>query len=420
MQSVLACLVICLSQGQQDSLEVERPILPSPTLVWNPFVQDDLRLSVAQRLRVAGPELGPGQIFLTEREKRALQDLPDWRATDIARSMRVNNLLTRQQRERLWQVSVQLGGAMILRNKEVARRIGLTAAQDKKLRNLLADHESKTIQLHRTTPLPKAKTESEAHRLRQKTLGEKSAPLYQGLLKSMMSVLTPEQRKRYTALKGKPLYSAFLPWSTDGPGRRKAMLLLNSRVQKELGLGLWEVKSIDKLIPRATRALSRQAHIEFQARVETGGAKALALLKPAQRERLRQIAIQLQGPMAALNPEEGSALNISYEQLEVIRKVTTDIFMTPTSVNDSLKQVVSYSPREPQTEDQKRLARAEQERLFQVALKEQERHMMDIDRSILRILTPSQRRRFEAMQGRPFIGLRELIARYRPSHFLLH
>jgi hypothetical protein len=105
-------------------------------------------------------------------------------------------------------------------------------------------------------------------------------------------------------------------------------------------------------------------------------------LTPPQRHRLRQVFLQVRGPMAFLEPEVTDALALTDAQRERIRELQTDLFVGPGPF------VMPKRPDGPPGKPGERFR--------------QPTSPAKVTEQILDELTPEQRTKWQALTGKPF------------------
>jgi Spy/CpxP family protein refolding chaperone len=170
-----------------------------------------------------------------------------------------------------------------------------------------------------------------------------------------------------------------------GFGMGPAFLLGQESVQKDLKLSDDQIAKVKDFEQKRREALSglrdlsqeeRQKKMEEQNKADH---KAIAeILKPEQVKRLKQIAWQLQGPQALANEEVSTALGLSADQKDKLKKIGDDM-------------------------------RTQMRELFQAGGGEEARKKMEELRKntsdkMMEVLTPEQKTKLKELTGEPFKG----------------
>jgi Spy/CpxP family protein refolding chaperone len=187
-----------------------------------------------------------------------------------------------------------------------------------------------------------------------------------------------------------------------GPGGRGAneLRLLNSeQVQKEIDLLDEQKEDIQKLI-ESSRAQMRELFAglrelgeeerrarfaEMREKMESMNEKLQKdigeILLPHQQERLKQIALQMQGNQALSNPEVAAKLDLSEQQKDRLAQARED-------AREKMRELFSN---------------AREERGDRAAAREKMTQLRaDLDRQIADVLTADQKRKLDEMRGEPF------------------
>lgn len=144
-----------------------------------------------------------------------------------------------------------------------------------------------------------------------------------------------------------------------GPGL-DASLLQMDQVQKELQL-TEEQRTKLLMIGMQMLQTGKRGNLEKQVN---------AVLKPEQRQRLKEIRLQLDGVSALLNPKIGKELNLDADQIAKLRAIQTSVSSAPSAKAGADQYLKLLAARKEAT------AKA------------------------LEVLTPEQRKKFEKMQGK--------------------
>jgi Spy/CpxP family protein refolding chaperone len=117
-----------------------------------------------------------------------------------------------------------------------------------------------------------------------------------------------------------------------GQGGGTLALLSQKSVQQELKLTDDQIKKAEELLQKqrsgaGLRDVPRDQIREKMQELAKANQAALAeILKPEQTKRLREIALQRQGPMAIANPQVAEALKLTEDQKEKIRAIQRESF----------------------------------------------------------------------------------------------
>ena len=144
-----------------------------------------------------------------------------------------------------------------------------------------------------------------------------------------------------------------------GPGL-DASLLQMDQVQKELQL-TEEQRTKLLMIGMQMLQTGKRGNLEKQVN---------AVLKSEQRQRLKEIRLQLDGVSALLNPKIGKELNLDADQIAKLRAIQTSVSSAPSAKAGADQYLKLLAARKEAT------AKA------------------------LEVLTPEQRKKFEKMQGK--------------------
>jgi hypothetical protein len=150
---------------------------------------------------------------------------------------------------------------------------------------------------------------------------------------------------------------------------------------------------------RLTAAQRRQRFLELARSEATAVA---AILSPEQVSRLRQIALQIAGPMAFREPDIAAALNLTAEQRERIRAIEADVFPV------RLEWRAPGAP-PPERKGEAGLSRdgewrAPGEPLLEPPEKPHPQKLRAARDKMLAVLTVEQKAKWEELTGKPFKG----------------
>ena len=194
------------------------------------------------------------------------------------------------------------------------------------------------------------------------------------------------------------LFLAILPGpllaaSAEHPGSVPVLLGLDS-VRNELGLTKSQCAKLDKIRadfkadahsittrPPSTPVEKTAANSTVKALVTKYNERAIAVLTPAQHERLLQIERQTLGGLILYLPAEQKRLGLTAGQIDAIGKIHDE--------GEAFASRVTSSYEKGDMSLQERLATLRKHRLKQAA-------------KCLRVLTPAQRKTFKTLQGKEF------------------
>jgi hypothetical protein len=108
---------------------------------------------------------------------------------------KVDELLKPEQRERLEQIALQIGGGAALSRPEIADKLGLSDEQKKKLQKLSEDAQQKRMDLFSAGPPSDPQEMQDRMQKVQKINDEQKA--------SAMEILTAEQKDQFNKMQGK-------------------------------------------------------------------------------------------------------------------------------------------------------------------------------------------------------------------------
>ena len=227
--------------------------------------------------------------------------------------------------------------------------------------------------------------------LRRKLL-ETALVFYQDFLSQRHS---PDAQAELTAVQGR--VRRLLDDLATLQGTQEHLLIMNPRVQDDLGLEMAAREQLKKLgkewgeerfaLFQGGAALSPEARRQRMLEAARNGEQQLSqVLTPVQRRRLGQIALQAKGIHAFFEPEVVAALRLTAEQRTKMRALEEDWIVEfrgppppPHERGTKDRRPFERGPRPPWERDMK----ADQER-------------------ILALLTPEQLRRWQELTGPPF------------------
>jgi hypothetical protein len=143
-------------------------------------------------------------------------------------------------------------------------------------------------------------------------------------------------------------------------------------------------KTIGKLTPT-------ERDRRFLELARTNQAAVAAILKPEMLSRLEQIALQQRGPSAFREADIAAALKLTPEQKQQIRAIEAEVLFAPM---EPPGHPYGFGRGDPKKMHEQRLKRA----------KEMERRRKEATGRILARLTPTQKKQWQEMTGKPFKG----------------
>jgi hypothetical protein len=166
---------------------------------WQTLSEEFERKSVNRALtsNLPGPETPEAERLLRLRERKG-RDMAFFRSLRREYSAKLEKLLTTAQWERMQQIEWQTEGYRAYRDPEVARRIGLSRPQQAKLESIWQESSEEESRLLNSDGAMQGSPDV------PKTIA-KLERLYRNQQTNMEEVLTPEQKKRFEKIKGKPL-----------------------------------------------------------------------------------------------------------------------------------------------------------------------------------------------------------------------
>jgi Spy/CpxP family protein refolding chaperone len=137
----------------------------------------------------------------------------------------------------------------------------------------------------------------------------------------------------------------------------------------------------------AERQARMQEQREFMTKLtDEAEQKIAAILSPAQLQRLTEIRLQLEGPVAIAHPQVVEALGLSDDQRGQLKSVRDQ-------ASDEVEQMRQAALRSPPEEREAKSAEL-QKKIAEIATK--------MGQKYLEVLTPEQREKFERMKGAKF------------------
>jgi serine/threonine protein kinase len=182
-------------------------------------------------------------------------------------------------------------------------------------------------------------------------------------------------------------------------GAGQPFLLKNAEVLNDLNLseqqrqGVGELMSRlgeqrDKIFGKFHTLTKEQRDKQFLDMARGNEAAVAEILRPPQVRRLRQIALQSQGPMAFRDPNVAAALKLTAQQKERIRAIEAETFFRPPERKPSGPSS-GRKPGGPNSEEQR---------------KANEQRWKKATADMLAVLTPEQTTQWREMTGKPFRG----------------
>ncbi|HWB12761.1 MAG TPA: hypothetical protein VG826_26280 [Pirellulales bacterium] len=363
-----------------------------------------------------------------ERQKRMMEIAQKRAEEGKLAEVKLNQILTPEQRARWKQLWLQFQGNAVLLQPEIAKELGLSGEQQEKMRAIAASLRPQPGQ-----PKPEDFSQQE----RQQFFADLNARREKAL-RDMLAVLTEQQQARFAEMKGKefPFPPQYLGSSRDQPSGQQAPggpvqnrpgggpgfgrvenrlggpalgtpvdLLRRPRVCKELAIGDEQMQQIEEAFAplreaggdfREAQNLSPE---DRRARAEEISKKAIAanklvaekvdgILNPDQRARLKQLWVQSQGAYALKKPEVAKELGLTQEQQDKIGEILK-------VVQDHRQKVANPRPGQPGFQD---LSQAELDQ-WNYKLRELEEKA---DTEAVAILSDEQKAKLAKMKGDKF------------------
>jgi hypothetical protein len=316
-----------------------------------------------------------------EARDSALADLESRTDTSLRK------LLDSKQRTRLSEIALQAEGPQAFLKPELIEALGIDDLQLEQIQGILnsvreQQEQTKAIQKRSaelgTIALEKVSKEQQKVQSRGIALkiGKKA-------MSEIGRVLTKSQRAKYTKLLGEPFDLAGV---TDAEGRKlvddtadmASMLLKMPAVREELKLAVEQVAALDREEPAAK------------------------VLKPVQRSRLAQIALQSEGASAFTRPEVIRSLKLNDEQIDQIGNILDGLGEARRQLRDARKQAdearKAAGEPEPDPDVEKTRKDQEKEKMATVA----DNLGKGVMSRIAGVLTKAQREAFRKQLGEPF------------------
>lgn len=364
--------------AQEDANRSETPRSPNYgpggstliTLVAKPGVQTEIGLAEPESKRLLDllREIDPTHsAFRTPEDKQQefARELAIQEEIKRKSEAAIQKSLSEEQFQRLQQLQLQDRGGVALLNPEIARRLALTAEQEKTLetikeefrravqasRNGAASGTPRTGDEAASTPVDKFKTD-------------------------LLAVLTPEQANQWQAMTGAPfVIPKFIR-------RYSFHLVISPEVQKELGLADNEAAALVQSLDAIERDEGKNRDQSFRSGREASSREdrsrqsrqivdtVKSSLTVSQWNRLQEVILQQSGMSVLAHSDVANRLGLSREQRNRVRE-TIDKYRQELAGNRTLLP----KPGESQTRRQREQA------------------------DLLDILTPEQKEQWDAMQG---------------------
>lgn len=285
-----------------------------------------------------------------DRQKRMQEIFAKGKEESKLAEDKVNQILTPEQRARWKQLWLQFQGTAVLLQPEVARQLGLSDEQQKKMREIAASLNPKPGQ---------PKLEDLSQQERQQFFADLNARRDQAQL-DMLAVLNDEQQARFAEMKGKtfPFPPQRLGSFSDQPrgqqpsgigaggGLRGGLqtfgspieLLEGPAVRKELAISDEQMQQLEAAFAplrelggdfndaQNLNPADRQKRFQEIAKKGTAASELVAekvdqILNTEQRTRLKQLWVRSQGVYALRKPEVANELGLTQEQQDRIGKI---------------------------------------------------------------------------------------------------
>ncbi len=388
---LLAVLLVALAGVGQGQLGIGGPGEGVKlALLRLPAVQKELKLTdkqktaidgLADRTKAARKEVDAASKGQEKAKGEAIpKDMPDpardareaaLAELEASAEGSLRKLLDADQRSRLAEIALQAEGPRAFLRPEVIRALDIDDAQLDQIREILGavreqQDQAKAIQ-KRSAELGTAGLEKVAKEQQKAQLRGAAYRVGRRAMAEIGKILSKKQKDKYTRMLGEQFDLAGL---TDPEGRK---LFNESADLASALLRMPPVREELKLTDDQKAALDRDE-------------PASRVLKPAQRSRLSQIALQSEGPAAFLRPEVVRSLKLDDEQVARIEEILTGLGDARRQLRDARKQA---------DEARKEQAKEEMESAS-------DRLGKGVMSRIAAVLTRAQRESFRKQLGEPF------------------
>jgi LTXXQ motif family protein len=299
----------------------------------------------------------------------------------------LKKILDTKQRTRLSEISLQVEGPRAFLKPELIQLLDLNDDQVEQIQGILGvvrdqQEQVKAIQ-KRSAELGNLALEKVSKEQQKSQFRAIALKVDKKGMAEIGKILSKKQRDRYNRLLGEPFN---LAGATDEKGRK---LFDESADLASVLLKMPPVREELKLTDEQSAALDRD---EPAARV----------LKPAQRTRLDQVALQAEGPSAFTRPDVIRSLKLNDEQLEKIQDILGGLGDARRQIREAKKQAdeARKADGDPAPDPAVEKTRKEQEKgQMQAAADKLGKGVMS---RIASILTRAQRDAFRKRLGEPF------------------
>lgn len=339
-------------------------------LLANPRVQTELGLAEPESKRLLDllREIDPTHpAFRTPEDKQQefAREMAIQEEVKRKSEATIQKSLSEEQFQRLQQLELQDRGGVALLNPEIARRLALTAEQQKTLETIKEEFRraGPTSRSGFAGGTPRPGDEAAATRLDK----------YKA---DLLAILTPDQARQWQAMTGAPI---------EVPKFMKRFpfhLVIATEVQKELGMAEDEAAALVQSLEAIEREGNKSRGETFRLMWEASSPEdrrrqsrqivdtVKSSLTVSQWNRLQEVILQQRGMSVLAHPDVANGLGLSREQRTRVRE-TMDEYRRESIGNRSLLP----KPGESETHRQKEQS------------------------DLLEILTPEQKTKWEAMHG---------------------
>ncbi len=373
---ILAFAAAAVAQEDANRSETSRSPNYGPggstliTLVAKPGVQTEIGLAEPESKRLLDllREIDPTHsAFRTPEDKQQefARELAIQEEIKRKSEAAIQKSLSEEQFQRLQQLELQDRGGVALLNPEIARRLALTAEQQKTLETIKEEFR-RAVQASRNgaaSGTPRTGDEAASTRVDKfKT--------------DLLAVLTPEQANQWQAMTGAPfVIPKFIR-------RYSFHLVISPEVQKELGLADDEAAALVQSLDAIEREENKIRGETFRLRWEASSPDdrrrqsrqivdtVKSSLTVSQWNRLQEVILQQRGMSVLAHPDVADKLGLSREQRGRVRETTYQ----------QQREAAGQRTLLPKPEETRTSSQTEQAEL-------------------LDILTPEQKEQWEAMQG---------------------
>jgi hypothetical protein len=207
--------------AKRGATPAPNPVLPLLTLVNQPTVQEDLKLTDDQKTalgelasKYAGEAHPSGagspnsKSAATSARKRSSggSSAQAARAALASQRKRLDDVLKADQRKRLEQIGLRVEGPLAIARAEVAKKVNLSGAQVKQVRAIVLDTRDQLAQLAQHDPSPQERPQADGDEGPSDPSPDLAAfeKIRQEASDRVMEVLKPAQKDAYKQLLGPP------------------------------------------------------------------------------------------------------------------------------------------------------------------------------------------------------------------------